>query len=208
MNYLPGPAHVLYARRASPESRRVLLFRIRAAVLLMNARKSRRAQSASTVPAYLSNGRRVRNYSREAVDAMLAVERPSIVAKYNRRTGRVTSITFIPGNRNSRELEKEPLRKSVHMGQAYSFRESVSDSGRKAWSHSNLLSPRDADAEAHLISVFRAVPLSCMATIIEMPKREVVATDPLPPTAPAKVIVFKPRVAAPTSTPYSLPIAA
>jgi hypothetical protein len=207
MNYLPGPAHVLYARRLHRRVGACCCCRIRAAVLLMNARKPRRAQSASTVPAYLSNGRRVRNYSREAVDAMLAVERPSIVAKYNRRTGLVTSITFIPGNRNSRELEKEPLRKSVHMGQAYSFRESVSDSGRKAWSHSNLLSPRDADAEAHLISVFRAVPLSCMATIIEMPKREV-AKDPEPPTAtPAKVIVFRPRVVA-SSTPYSLPIAA
>jgi hypothetical protein len=126
---------------------------------------------------------------------MLSAETPTIVAKHNRRTGLITSITFIPGNRNSKAVDKQPLRKSVHMGQAYSFREGIWDTGRKAWSHAGLLTPRDQDAELFLASVFRAVPLSCMAQIIEMPKRAE-AHKPEPPSTPAtaKVIAFRPRV--------------
>jgi hypothetical protein len=176
------------------------------------------------IPAYAASGRRLRNYSHEAVDRLLALERPGCVAKRNKRTGRVTSITFLPLPQNSTAVEgKEPIRKTAHMGQSYSFKEHLTDTGLRTWMFTKLLLPRAGDEEhcefademeRRLQMIFRAVPLSCM--VVEMPRRdgspaaellpEPSAAEPLPeppePPTPSNVIMFRPRAKQPATVAY------
>jgi hypothetical protein len=116
-----------------------------------------------SVPAYAPNGRRLREYSLEAVDRLLALTPPRVTAKRHRRTGRVTSIQFLP--QKTAALEgNETLPKSVHLGQHYSYEQTVDDAGHRVWAFTRLLAPRDTDVdvEEYLQAVFRAVPLSCL----------------------------------------------
>ncbi len=169
----------------------------------MNARSQIRTRSVSSgVPAYSSSGRRLRNYSLDAIERILALEPPGVVVKRNKRTGRITSAQFLPLPQNSKAVEgKEPLRKTAHMGQAYSFQQSLEDSGRKAWSFSRLLLPGDdEDMERRLQMIFRAVPLSCLTLVkdtataepaaieVNTSQVEVSEPEPDPPAASAKVV--------------------
>ncbi len=167
----------------------------------MNARsQNTRTRTASTVPAYSSSGRRLRNYSLEAVERFLSAEPPTCSVKRNRKTGRICSVQFFPLPQNSAALEgKEPLRKTAHMGQHYSFAQQVDESGRRVWRFSPVLVPRDVDAETFLMSVFRAVPLSCMTAAAVptaddpgAPEADPGSHEPEPPT-PANLIEMRPR---------------
>ena len=126
-------------------------FFIRAAVLHVNARSLSRTRTASTVPAYSSDGQRLRNYSLASVEQLLA-QTPARCAVKRSKTGRITSVQLFPLPANSPALG----------GQRYSFPEQVSESGRKAWRHVPLLTPREEEAELFLQKIFRAVPLSCL----------------------------------------------
>ena len=174
----------------------------------MNARsQNTRTRSASTIPAYSSSGRRLRNYSLEAVERFLSATPPTCSVKRNRKTGRICSVQFFPLPQNSAALEgKEPLRKTAHMGQHYSFPQQVDESGRRVWRFAPVLVPRDVDSEMFLMSVFRAVPLSCLKAV-ELPPSAPAAPEadseshePEPPT-PANVIEMRPRRPAPVDMP-------
>ena len=174
----------------------------------MNARPKTRTRSVSSgIPAYSSSGRRLRNYSVDAIERILQLEPPGVVVKRNKRTGRICSAQFLPLPQNSKAVEgKEPIKKTAHMGQSYSFRQALEDSGRRAWSFSRLLLPGDdEDMERRLQMIFRAVPLSCLTLVqapslaepatIEVEASEVKASEieasepePDPPAASAKVV--------------------
>ena len=151
-----------------PSERRRKHFRPRPAVLHVNTRTHSHTRS---VPAYSSDGKRIRTYSPEAAERYVAVKRA--IATYNKRTGQITAITFKPLPPDSPALSgKAPLRKHAHMGQHYSHQQQVDDAGRKAWCFKPFLFPRDRfgiehldlaeDVERFLIGIFRAVPLSCI----------------------------------------------
>lgn len=124
------------------------------------------------MPAYTSDGERLRNYSYEAAENYVAAKRA--IATYNKRTGRITAITFKPLPLDSAALSgKGALRKHAHMGQHYSEAQTVDCAGHKAWRFTPFLSPNDLhhladenitaeELELHLQLVFRAVPLSCL----------------------------------------------
>lgn len=120
------------------------------------------------MPAYSSDGERLRNYSYAAAEQYVAVKRA--VAKHNKRTGRIVAITFKPLPPDSAALSgKSALVKHAHMGQHYSEEKTVDNAGHKAWQHKPMLFPRDLayvddpiEMELELQLVFRAVPLSCL----------------------------------------------
>jgi hypothetical protein len=112
-----------------------------------------------SVPAYASNGRRLRDYSVEAVERCLALK--LCIAKRHRKSGRIASIQFLPPRSSG-----EPVPKTVHMGQRYSFCERLDDTAYRAWKFSRTLVPRDwaadpEEVERELQKIFRAVALSC-----------------------------------------------
>jgi hypothetical protein len=144
-------------------------------VLHLNARTQTitRTVPPPGVPCYSASGRRLRSYSLEAIGRCLALEPPNVVVKRNKRTGRITSAQFVPQALNSAALggTTETLSKSAHLGQHYSYSETVDDRGHRAWRFAQFLMPRDMaidDPEAlelDLQKVFRAVALSCLVTI-------------------------------------------
>ena len=154
----------------------------------------------------------MRNYSLAAVERMLRATPPMISVKRNRRSGHITSVQFFPLPQDSAAVEgKEKLRKTAHMGQHYSFAQAVDDSGRRVWRFSPVLVPRDADIESYIMSVFRAVPLSCIAEgrgFRPLSSEEVRNAGPVvssefepePPT-PANVVEMRPRRKAPVDMP-------
>lgn len=156
----------------------------------------------------------MRNYSLDAVERMLQADPPMISVKRNRKTGRICSVQFFPLPESSSAVEgKEPLRKTAHMGQHYSFAQAVDESGRRVWRFSPLLVPRDEDTETFIMSVFRAVPLSCITEgrgYKPLSTVEILNPDceqPEPPPTPAKVIEMRPRRKAPIDRP-AVPLAA
>ena len=159
------------------------------------------------MPAYSSCGRRLRNYSLEAVERFLSVTPPACSVKRNRKTGRITSVQFFPLPQSSPAVGgKDPLRKTAHMGQHYSFAQAVDKSGRRVWRFASLLLPRDEDTETYIMSVFRAVPLSCISEGRGFKPAGVAVTGvgeekPEPPTTPGKVIEMRPRRKAPVDMP-------
>ena len=150
----------------------------------MNARSSSRARSTSTVPTFSSDGHRQRNYSLAAVETLLASQPPRCSVKRNKH-GRITSCQLFPLPPSSSAFcGKELLRKTIYVGQSFSFSEQVDDGGHRAWRHVPLLTPRSEEAELFLMKIFRAVPLSCLpaehpdAALAEKPGLD---TDPEPP---------------------------
>jgi hypothetical protein len=138
-----------------------------------NQTGARGAPKRADIPAYASNGRRLRSYSLATIEACLAMTPPSVVVKRNKRTGRITSAQFMPLPRDSSAVEgKEQIRKHAHMGQRYCFRQKVDDEGHQAWRFAPFLTPLAMrldpgvtadDIERWLQSIFRAVPLSCLS---------------------------------------------
>ena len=129
---------------------------------------------ATGVPSYSASGRRLRNYSLEAIGRCLALVPPSCAVKRNRRTGRITSAQFLPLPGNSSALEGTGrLAKTAHMGQHYSYAETIDDGGRRAWRFQRFLVPSEMsisldakqEIEEYLRGVFRAVPLSCIVRL-------------------------------------------
>lgn len=126
--------------------------------------------------------------------------------KRNRKTGRICSVQFFPLPRTAALEGNESLRKTAHMGQHYSFAQPVDESGRRVWRFASMLVPRDEDTEAFLMSVFRAVPLSCISEgrgFQPLTAKEILEPDyerPEPPT-PANVIEMRPRAKAPIDRP-------
>lgn len=133
---------------------------------------SRRAgkRKPSDIPCFSSDGRRLRNYSLTAIERCLALDPPSVIVKRNKRTGKITSATFRPLPGKSHACGgKEPLRKTAHMGQHYSFPGQVDDAGHKVWKFADFLvpltvreSPEKDAVERYLQQIFRAVALSCL----------------------------------------------
>lgn len=124
---------------------------------------------AAGIPSYCSSGRRLRDYSREAIERCLALDKRIVVVTRNKRTGRITSAQFLPLALNSTALEgNESIRKTAHLGQHYSYAEQVDDHGHHAWRFAEFLFPRDlgmrdaAAFERVLQGIFRAVQLSCL----------------------------------------------
>ncbi len=183
-------------------------------------------RATAGIPAYSSSGRRLRNYSHEAVERILGLTPTACVAKRNKRTGHICSVQFLPLPQNSSAVEgKEPLRKTAHMGQHYCFEQAILDSGRKAWGFAKILVPREdrdlddpEDMERRLQLIFRAVPLSCMKRESEpvtgtaaLDEPETTELTPEPPTTPAIAIRTRPRRAEPgslTGAHHTLPRAA
>lgn len=135
------------------------------------------------IPAYApDNSTRRRSYSLEAIERFLSLD---LVVAVRGRKGKILRVYF-------REPDGgNPLRTSAHMGQAYSYDETL-PSGRSAWKHRKLVrderdlaalfgEPPDDPIQADLYvrAIFRAVPISCMA--------QAKPEEPPPPT-PANVI--------------------
>lgn len=114
---------------------------------------------------FASDGRRLRDYSLRAVELLLAISR--VVVERNKR-GEILCATFRPLS------GANPLSKSAHMGQRYSYAQPLAD-GHYAWRHRELIGERDIEAlfgeltehelesrELFIRAVFRAVPLSIL----------------------------------------------
>lgn len=118
------------------------------------------------IPCYDSDGNRLRACKLAAIEALLASKR--VIVERNQR-GKIVCATFRPLPRNSPAVGgKGKLRKNAHLGQHYSVAESVDDSGRPVWRFVDFLVPghrgNRLEFELELQRIFRAVPLSCMAS--------------------------------------------
>jgi hypothetical protein len=129
---------------------------------------------------YASNGTRLRDRSLASITTL--AEQGRIAVSRNRR-GTITCAQFIsePGGINK-------IRATAHMGQAYSFPQSL-PSGHKTWKHRSLLQSQEIETifgepvedqkvlDLYLRSIFRRVALDCIA-------------DPKPAPTPTPANVF------------------
>ncbi len=141
-----------------------LFFVLRFAKRWMRARK---AAEPRLIRTYAASGRRLSDSSPERVERLLALG--FVVVRRNRR-GAITLMQF------KRDAQSGPIHKHAHMGQHYSFEEPL-PSGYYAWKHRELVrderdlqalfgeKPDDREeADRFVRAIFRAVPLSCLAT--------------------------------------------
>lgn len=116
-----------------------------------------------TIPTYAADGRRLRSYTPSAVARLISLDQ--IVVECNRK-GKIVCATFRPAS------GANPIRKTAHLGQHYSFREAL-PSGHHCWKHSNVLTRREAgelaghdlekvEGDRFIRTVFWAVPLSIL----------------------------------------------
>lgn len=125
----------------------------------------------TTVPTYSADGKRLRNYSLASIESLLVSDR---VAVERNRKGEITCATMRPADKSN------PILKSAHMGQSYSFLQNL-PSGHRAWSHSRLLDESEltsegiADAEKFVRDIFFAVPAS--VSRIEKPLAPVISIE-------------------------------
>ena len=124
--------------------------------------------AARSVPAYAATGQRLRRYSPEAAERYTSLH--LCIARRHKRTGRITSIQFRPLPQDCKAVDRgSSCRRNAYAGQRYSYRERLHDSLR-AWCFVPFLVGRLAgeereDVELRLMEIFRAVPLSCLATV-------------------------------------------
>ena len=138
------------------------------------------AKPKTFIPTFRADGRRVRDYSLEAIERLLGL---SLIVVKRSRKGRITCAQF------KSDAGANPLVKSAHMGQQYSYEHHL-PSGHCAWSHRDLIQRQDVEAlfgetvesrqdvDLYVRAVFRAVPLSCL----------VVKAHVAPRPKPAKVV--------------------
>lgn len=119
-----------------------------------------------TVPTFAADGRRLRNYTPEAIEHLLSL---SLVAVERGRKDRIKCAFFRPTSGAS------PVRPKAHMGTKYSSNELL-PSGHHSWKHRRLLQSQhleeilgvpvanEKELDRFLQSVFRAVPLSCLVS--------------------------------------------
>lgn len=124
------------------------------------------------VPTFSSDGKRLRNYSRVVLEKMAASGR---VAVERNRADLIVCATMRPSD------GANPILKSAHMGQSYSFEQILPSSGHRVWSHKELVDTRDLKAseanaaQAFVRKLFLAVPLS--VAVVEKPLAPVVCID-------------------------------
>lgn len=118
------------------------------------------------VPTFRADGRRVRDYSSEAIARLHAL---GLIVVGRSRKGRITCAQF------KSDAGANPLVKSAHMGQQYSYEQAL-PSGHYAWRHRELIQRQDVEIlfgerpenkrelDLYVRAIFRAVPLSCLRT--------------------------------------------
>lgn len=144
---------------------------------------SKNNKTAKAVPTFRADGRRVRDYSMEAIARLLAL---GMIVIARSRKGRITCAQF------KSDAGANPLVKSAHMGQQYSYEQAL-PSGHYAWRHREMIQRQDVEMlfgerpeskrelDLYVRAIFRAVPLSCLRSTPEP-----AASSPVP--ARAKVV--------------------
>jgi hypothetical protein len=126
-----------------------------------------RNKRMDSIPTYRANGKRLSDSSLERVERLLALK--LVVARRDRH-GRIRNIQFKWENGHL-----EPLRKTAHMGQHYSFPLWIEGHRTGTWDHKPLVRDERSlealfgekpdnreEAERFVQAIFRAVPLSCL----------------------------------------------
>jgi hypothetical protein len=118
----------------------------------------------TSIPTFAADGRRLRNYSPEAIERLLI--RGMIVVRRNKR-GRIICAQFREDN------GANPLRQTAHMGSNYSFEEHCGDA--YVWQHKPLMKPQTAArlmgeevederiVDRYVRAIFQNVAISCAA---------------------------------------------